>query len=150
MAVEIRLATLTELPFIETCAHKAYSQYVSRIGREPAPMVADFKSMIERHEVHIAMHNNRFAGYIVIRNHDDNLHLENVAVFPELVGQGIGGALIRFAEQSARDNGLSAIELYTNEAMTENHAMYLKLGYKEVSRKCQDGFNRVFFRKAVQ
>jgi GNAT superfamily N-acetyltransferase len=149
MVVEIRLATQTELPFIESCAHRAYSQYISRIGREPAPMIADFKSMIERQEVHIAMYDERFAGYIVIRNHEDNLHLENVAVFPELVGQGIGGALIRFAEQSARDQGMLAIELYTNEAMIENHAMYLKLGYEVVDRKSQNGFNRVFFRKAV-
>ena len=40
----------------------------------------------------------------------------------------------------------SCIELYTNELMVENIAWYGKLGFKEVERKHEDGFNRVYFR----
>lgn len=45
--------------------------------------------------------------------------------------------------------GLPAVELYTNEAMTENQAIYSKLGYVETEKKHQDGFNRVFYRKSL-
>jgi len=46
--------------------------------------------------------------------------------------------------------GLSHIELYTNEMMYENRTMYPKLGYVETGRKTQAGFNRVFFSKVVE
>lgn len=77
----------------------------------------------------------------------DHLHLENIAVMPAQAGQGIGKKLIKFVEQTAREKNLSAVELYTNEAMTENLIMYPKLGYVEIGREEQDGFKRVFFRK---
>ena len=40
----LRAATSADLPFVERCARAAYAPYVARIGREPAPMVADFAS----------------------------------------------------------------------------------------------------------
>jgi hypothetical protein len=49
----------------------------------------------------------------------------------------------------ARLDGLQAVELYTNEAMVENLAMYERMGYREIQRKHDAGFNRVFFRKAL-
>jgi hypothetical protein len=41
------------------------------------------------------------------------------------------------------------IRLYTNEAMTENLAYYIRHGYAETHRAGQDGFHRVFFRKPI-
>jgi len=73
--------------------------------------------------------------------------LENVAVMPNSKGLGIGKQLINHAEQQAIESGLERIELYTNELMHENIAMYHYLGYVEIARKSQDGFNRVFFEK---
>ena len=57
--------------------------------------------------------------------------------------------LMEYVEQTARTHGANAVELYTNETMTENLAMYPKLGYIEIVRKQQHGFNRVFFRKLM-
>jgi len=47
------------------------------------------------------------------------------------------------------DAGVDVVELYTNEIMTENIAIYTRLGYDEIERKHEDGFNRVFFRKLL-
>ena len=41
------------------------------------------------------------------------------------------------------------IELYTNAAMRENVDYYPHLGYEETGRHEEDGFQRVFFRKAL-
>jgi len=145
----IQLATSDDLKNIQHCARKAYTKYIERMGREPAPMNADFAKQITLGQIHIALYESNFSGYIVFYREGDHLHLENVAVIPSYEGKGIGKSLINFAEQTARQEDLSAVELYTNEAMTENLIMYPKLGYIEVDRKQQDGFNRVFYRKSV-
>ena len=45
--------------------------------------------------------------------------------------------------------GFDRIELYTNAAMRENIEYYPRLGYKEIGRHEEDGFERVFFRKSL-
>jgi ribosomal protein S18 acetylase RimI-like enzyme len=57
--------------------------------------------------------------------------------------------LLAFAEEEARRCGLPEIRLYTNEAMTENIAYYPRRGYTETHRARDEGFSRVFFRKAL-
>lgn len=77
------------------------------------------------------------------------MHLENVAVAPECQGHGLGKRLIGHCEQTARALGCAAVELYTNEKMTENLSLYPAMGYVETGRRREDGFNRVYFRKIV-
>ncbi len=76
--------------------------------------------------------------------------IENVAVRTDAQGRGIGRALIGFAEQRARDLQLSEVRLYTHELMTENLALYARLGYAETHRRSEGGFGRVFFAKRLQ
>lgn len=148
-AVEIRSANAEDLANVEMCARDAYAVYVSRMGRKPAPMIANFALKIELEHVYVAENQGAFVGYVVFYCEGDHIHLENVAVSPNQAGKGFGKQLIKYAEKAARDNGLNAVELYTNEAMTENLAMYPSLGYLEIERKEQDGYKRVFFRKLV-
>ncbi len=148
-AIPIRLATIDDLPDIQSCARAAYAKYVERIGQEPAPMIADFANQIELGHVWTAFCGSSFSGYVVFYPEADHMHLENVAVVPAHLGKGIGKRLIKYVEHTAHKQGLNAVELYTNEAMTENLSMYPKLGYFETDRKQQDGFHRVFFRKLV-
>ncbi len=145
----IKQATLADLEAVQRCAREAYAKYLSRIGREPAPMIADFASQIEAQKVHIAVCDDSMLGYIVFYPKSNCIHLENVAVFPEHAGNGIGRKLIAFVEQTALAKQYAAVELYTNEAMFENLLMYPKMGYQEIERKTQDGFSRVFFKKML-
>jgi GNAT superfamily N-acetyltransferase len=112
-------------------------------------MNADFDQQIEQGLVYVATCGPQFGGYVVFYPEGDHLHLDAVAVLPEHSGKGLGRGLIGFVEHVARRDGFQAVELYTNEAMTENLAMYPKLGYRETHRKQDAGYNRVFFRKAV-
>ena len=41
------------------------------------------------------------------------------------------------------------MRLYTNEKMTANLSIYLRLGYTETGRRIEDGFKRVFFEKLL-
>ncbi|MBT2787751.1 MULTISPECIES: GNAT family N-acetyltransferase [unclassified Halomonas] len=133
----------------QTCARLAYAKYIQRIGREPAPMHADFASQIDKGYIDVATLDLQFAGYVVFYPDGDYMHLENVAVLPIYSGNGIGKQLIEHVERAAKEAGNKAVELYTNEAMTENIAMYAKLGYIEIGSRCEAGFNRIYFRKQL-
>ncbi len=146
----IRPATRNDLPAIRHCARKAYTKYVGRIGKTPAPMVADFENQIRNGSVFVAEDESTgLQGFVVFYQRDEHMHLENVAVSTEHQGKGIGKALIGFCETAAHDSGISSVELYTNEMMTENLSLYPRLGYLEIGRWSEDGFDRVFFRKQI-
>nr|WP_279388044.1 GNAT family N-acetyltransferase [Cocleimonas flava] len=120
------------------------------MGKEPAPMIADFARQIELGHVSVAYNESSFSGYVVFYKKENHLHLENVAVLPSQSGKGIGKRLIKHVELTALNHNIKAVELYTNEAMTENLSMYPKLGYIEFERKFEDGFYRAFFRKDIK
>jgi ribosomal protein S18 acetylase RimI-like enzyme len=85
-------------------------------------------------------------GVIVLVEDDDRLVIENVAVDPARQGEGIGRRLLEFAEQVARRAGVRTVALYTHEKMTENIALYARLGYEEDERRRVEAFSRVFAR----
>jgi ribosomal protein S18 acetylase RimI-like enzyme len=147
--MQIRPARVQDLASIQNCARRAYAQYIDRIGREPPPMVADFAARIVRGTIHVVDEDGRVCGFIVLYPRDDHLHVENLAIDPQYQGQGLGRALLDFAEAQARSHRLHAIELYTNEQMTENLEFYPRLGYVETGRRVEDGFSRVYFRKEL-
>lgn len=146
----IRIAGKGDEPRIRACADLAYARYVAAIGRKPAPMVANFASQIAAGDVHVATNAlGKILGFIVFYEEPGHIMLENVAVFPEAAGRGVGRELVGFCEETARRRGLDAVHLYTNEKMTENLSIYPRLGYVEVGRRTEDGFNRVYFEKSV-
>ena len=115
----IRRARPDDAPAIAAIAVAAYRIYVTRIGREPAPMVADFPAQIAAGEVHVLEAERGLQGFIVLRAAADHLFVENVAVRPARQGKGDGRRLMAFAEATARRLDLPAIRLYTNVKMTE-------------------------------
>jgi ribosomal protein S18 acetylase RimI-like enzyme len=147
--VEIRPAVPGDVAAVERLTRAAYSVHIPAVGREPAPMTADHPALVAAGEVRVAEVDGRIAGALVTRPQQGALLLESVAVDPAFQGRGIGRALIADAEAQASALGLHAVELYTNAAMTANVALYPRLGYEEVGRRTEDGFDRVFFRKGV-
>jgi ribosomal protein S18 acetylase RimI-like enzyme len=134
---------------VANCVRAAYAGYVERIGREPAPMAADNADLIARGEVWVVYEADQLVGVLVMRLEPPALFVENVAVLPERQGRGLGRALMAFAEQHARAAGLAEVTLYTNQKMVENLRFYAALGYVETGRRSEDGFARVFLRKAL-
>jgi ribosomal protein S18 acetylase RimI-like enzyme len=143
----IRVARAGDLAAVRAVARAAYALYVPRIGREPAPMVADFAAA--QAAGHLWVAEDPVAGFVVAYPRGDHWHLENVAVDPVAQGAGLGLALIAHVEALARASGAQAVELYTNAKMIENRALYPRLGYAETGRAIEDGFDRVFYRKPL-
>jgi hypothetical protein len=54
-----------------------------------------------------------------------------------------------FVEQMARSRAVRRLRLYTNVLMTRNIALYRLLGFAEVERKTENGFERVYMEKTL-
>ena len=146
----IRQATTREAGVVTAYVREAYSKYVERIGREPAPMLVDYEAAILAGETWVLVEGDDTLGVLVMRPKEDHLFVETVAVRAGWQGKGLGRKLMAFAEEVARERGLREIRLYTNEKMTENLPFYRDLGYEETGRALDEGYRRVFMKKALR
>ena len=149
MAFDLKPATLEDLDFVQNCAVAAYEKYVERMGKRPAPMVADFTRSIEGGQLEIILSDSEYAGYCVSFEKTKSLFVENIALHPDHQGKGLATLIFGILENRARVAGLTSLNLYTNVKMHENLSFYSKLGFIETHRLIEEGFHRVFFKKQV-
>lgn len=147
---EIHLAQLGDLDAVHDCVTAAYSSWIKRIGRRPMPMDDDYAALIRAGEVYVMCGPEAVSAVLVVRPLAETLLIENVAVYPAHQKRGLGRALLRFAEQIALQHGLASATLYTNVLMTENIALYRRLGYIETERRSEQSFERVYMRKPLR
>jgi GNAT superfamily N-acetyltransferase len=145
----IRPALPTDQERIEAIVEAAYSPYLTRMNRKPAPMVDDYAARIAAGQTHVLEEDGAIVGILVLEPGDGFLLLDNIAVDPACHGRGLGKRLMDFTEDEARRQGYRAVELYTNEVMVENITRYLHLGYVETKRERVAGYDRVYLRKAL-
>ncbi len=152
-AEDIRLAVPADAARIAAIADAAYRPYLQRMSRNPAPMDEDYGARIAEGQtqqlVWVLEEDGEILGLLVLETHADHLLLDNVAIDPAYHGRGFGKRLLTFTEDEARRRGYAVVELYTNEVMIENIALYERLGYVETGRKQDRGYDRVFFRKRL-
>ena len=125
----------------------AYRHYVERISRPPGPMTDDYEKVIRERRVTVVEGGGKIVGVLVLAITEEGFLLENVAVDPSHHGKGLGRNFLEFAEAEARREGFSSIYLYTHEKMTENLALYAKIGYVVFDRRYEKGLARVYMRK---
>jgi ribosomal protein S18 acetylase RimI-like enzyme len=146
----IRPAKAADCAAVEAIVRAAYSIYLDRMGKPPGPMLDDYAAQIAAGTVSVLEDaDGVVASMIVLLRRDDHLLLDNIAVRPDRQGRGFGRRLIAFAEGETQRLGFSEIRLYTHRTMTENIALYTRLGFEETGRGRRDGYDRVFMRKKV-
>ena len=142
-----RRAGPSDAPAVAALVDAAYRPYVERIGITPGPMTDDYQQVIRDYRVTVAEQGAAIAGVIVLSITEEGFLIDNVAVHPTHRGRGLGRALLDLAEAEARRGGFDSVYLYTHEKMTENLALYSKIGYAEYDRRPRDGFSLVYLRK---
>ena len=140
-------ATLSDAPNLVRLADEAYRHYIARIGRPPAPMLADFTRHITDDTVFIAT-NDVICGYVVLAMAQFAGGLI-ISVAPSSQGQGIGAALIRHSESFMAKKGAAYYQLYINELMHENIDLYHNSGFREIACREEHGFKRAYFEKTI-
>jgi GNAT superfamily N-acetyltransferase len=144
--VKPRLARPEDVPRLEALVEAAYAKYVPRIGMRPLPMDDDYAARVEREEAWVL---GDVEALIVLVPQDAWLLVDNVAVRPDLQGRGLGRRLLAFAEEEAAGRGYAELRLYTNEKMTENRALYARLGYEELDHVTIERRHAVWMRKRL-
>ena len=148
-SLAIRQAEADDADAIRALVAAAYGHYVALIGKEPGPMRDDYEWRIAANQAWVAELDGEVVGLVILEERPDGLLLDNVAVSPAMQGRGVGRALIAFTEREASRRGFAKLRLYTHALMVENIALYGRLGFKEIGRIQEKGFNRVYMSKPL-
>lgn len=81
-------------------------------------------------------------GCVFLKPKGDALYLGKLAIRPARQGEGIGRRLFEASIEEARARNLPEIELQARVELTENHAVFAAMGFREVGRTAHDGYNR--------
>ena len=146
----IRIACHRDARVVRDVVHAAYAHYIARIGKPPGPMLDDYARRIADGQTWVLEEAGRIVGVLVLEETQAGFLLDNVAVLPGCQGKGHGRALVEFAEAEARRRRYDAIHLYTHALMTENIALYRRVGFIETHRVREKGYDRVYMTKSLQ
>lgn len=147
--ISIRRASTADAAAVSACVQAAYARWVPVIGTVPAPMRQNYEEVLATEVAFVAEVAGAVVGVLVLAVTEEGFLLENVAVHPGNVRSGLGGKLLELAEREAVTRGYASIYLYTHERMADNIALYRRRGYREYSRRTEDGFARVYMCKAL-
>lgn len=145
----IRPARPDEAEIVRDIVHAAYRHYIARIGKPPGPMLDDYARRVADDQAWVLEEAGNITGVLVLEQTGQGFLLDNIAVAPCAQGGGRGRTLIAFAEAEARRRGFGEIRLYTHALMTENLALYKRLGFVETARITEKGFDRVYMTKPL-
>lgn len=163
LGLSIKPAATKDIPVIQAITHSAYEKYIPRIGKPPAPMNADWPTLLKTHQVSVLVsrssqestpvepEDGKVVGAIVLglEQGSDSIKVNNLVIDQAFQGKGYGKVLMKFAEDEARERGRRALTLFTNVLMWENLQLYPKMGFVEVDRREEDGYDRVYYRKEL-
>lgn len=75
--------------------------------------------------------------------------IKRVWIDPSVRGRGAAGKIMDLLEQIAMEQGMGAVRLDTNRALTEARLFYVKRGYREIARYNDNPYADHWFEKAV-
>lgn len=134
-AWQIRQAEQRDAVGLQTCMELAYSPYQERMGgfRLP-PMDVDYAAEIANFPTWVALSEGKVVGGLIMVFEPEIASIANIAVHPEFQGNGLGGGLMKFAENEAIERGYSRMGLATHVLLTENLSLYTHLEWQEIDR----------------
>jgi ribosomal protein S18 acetylase RimI-like enzyme len=148
-SARLRPATADDVARLTELVQAAYGHYVERIGGPPRPMTDDYAEVVRNFRVTVAERGGEIVGLVVLGIDEEGFVIDNVATDPSARGSGVGRALLEHAESEARCAGFDSIYLYTHENMSENLALYSRIGYVEYDRRQQGDARIVYLRKRL-
>ena len=129
----IRPAQASDAAALTRAIDAAYAIYAGR-GLSLPPVSDGVAEAIAETPVFVAETAAGVVGGLILRL-GDAAKIENIAVAPEGAGQGIGGALMKRAEDVARQAGYDRVTLATHAGLTETLRFYERLGWAETGHE---------------
>lgn len=140
---------MADLVAITSCEEQAFDLAQQDCG-ESAGFARDvLASQVRRGLVQLICAKADVLGYLSYSISATHIFIDALAILPTHHRMGMGGRLLRFAEDEAVRLGLETVELYADGSMIGNCAFYLRCGYHESGRCAEPDFLRVFYSKTV-
>jgi len=99
----LRRATGDDVGAIKGLVDESFGKYVERIGKPPAPMLADYAGMLDTSRIWVLERGDDVIAVLVTQDQGDHLLLDTVAVAPSAQGGGYGRRLLELAERDAAE-----------------------------------------------
>ena len=125
-----RRGVISDAAEIRALTRGAYMSWVAILGREPLPMTADYADALMKRRFDLVCDSGKICALLETEPRGDSLWIENIAIEPALHGQGIGRALLDYAQVLAAEQGCKQITLCTNAKMTRNISIYKQYGFQ--------------------
>ncbi len=146
MGFEVRLATLKNIDEVMFLVADA-KEYMHATGNyqwdENYPLRQHFETDIINDDLWLFNGNNALAGFICINRvqpveyntsdwetPEDSLVVHRMVIARQFAGRGIGQQMMQFAEEKAREAGLTSIRSDTNSKNSVMLHIFSKLGYR--------------------
>jgi GNAT superfamily N-acetyltransferase len=146
----LRRAQPEDVAAIRKVVNEAFEDYIPLIGRTPLPMLNDHADLIARHDVWVLEQDHNIVAVLEMIVRENDLYIDTVAVKKSHQSKGIGKKSLSFAETQAREHGLHAMTLMTNERYSALLDMYARRGYVETHRVPVQGTDAVHLRKNLE
>lgn len=136
-AARIRRAVSTDAPTLRALLNSAYRP-LAEAGMNFTAATQDeerTRGFIEAREVYVIERAGELVGTITLRDRVDqagtrHIYINGLAVCPDRQGQGLGRALLHFAEGVARERGVATLRLDTAKPATDLIELYTRAGYR--------------------
>lgn len=134
--MRIRHVTHAELPALRTLERAAGSPFrdlgMAEIADDEPPALDVLERYRRAGRAWVAVTTDadvRPVAYLIAEPVDGALHVEQVSVHPDFAHRRIGEALLAYAAERARDEGLSGLTLTTFTEVPWNAPYYARLGF---------------------
>jgi len=142
----IRKASLDDAYGLKLSMDFAYAPYKERMnGLRLPPMDSDYEFEIQHFPTWVLDFEGQIAGGLIMVFEKSYATIANIAIHPAYQGEGLGGSLMKFAEKAAKDKKYTQLRLATHVLLHENIALYLHLGWQEISRNA----HKVMMKKEI-
>ncbi|MFF7452342.1 MULTISPECIES: GNAT family N-acetyltransferase [unclassified Streptomyces] len=152
--MRIRPAAADELPALQDIERAAGTPFralgMEAIADDDPPTLADLERYRRAGRAWVAAGEGaRPVGYLIAEPVDGALHVEQVSVHPDLARRGIGRTLLSYADERAREDGLSGLTLTTFTGVPWNAPYYERLGFRVLGEaELTPGLRRIRAREA--
>jgi len=89
----------------------------------------------------LALRDERPVGFAFYEPYGDSLYFGRLSVLPEFRNQGIGGALLNYVEERAKETGAAGVTLGVRLQLPHLVARYERLGYRITKYMTHAGYD---------
>jgi len=147
--IQIRLATLSDLPRIASLLHESFVEYRSLYTDEgfaaTTPSSEQLLQRMNEGPVWVAAKDDVLVGTVSAVARGDDLYIRGMAVLPRASGLGVGARLLKTIEEFALAQGHQRLTLSTTPFLSAAIGLYKRWGFQRTADGPHDLYGTPLF-----